>query len=192
MCAYLGKMQRSGLGYFKHKVLHGIVGGIASKALYNDFISGCLGAIVGEVAIGYLANITNMNLVEVDKVKSNLSSKVIQTQLCVLVAALLSRSQVQASFQSANFAIENNAIPCILLALSAIGMCLEAEQVYNVFYDEGWEAEVTYLAKQGIIYYTCGAIGFTKLAYKIGKGILPYKTVRVPNLVRGKGIKVQG
>jgi hypothetical protein len=135
MASVIGQRYRTNkLNFVNQKLYHGISGGIIGglvamvehKPIKSGVISGALGAIIGET-------MAELNPFEIGDIQGNLTT----AKMVAGTIAMMFKQDVNIAIKTGDITIENNHFPCIMAALTALGITHTVKDVIDVYEEEG-------------------------------------------------------
>jgi hypothetical protein len=198
---HIGSAYHDGvLDYITHKVLHAVLGAATGAILNEDTLRGALSGAVGAVTAEVVADMLKQNAQEMtdqiltkaeqkgrllspeefkDAYNEELKKKADLARLAAGAMAFGIGEDIHTATATATNAVENNFLPA---ALIVAGVAWTAYDAYIAYRDEGPEAALMVLARDGIITVAGGVVG--KGVVKIGKIAYPSAKVAWAALVK--------
>lgn len=145
----IGQMYKnSDLGFLSHKFMHAVNGGITggihnlilNKPMIDGALSGAIGATVGELA----GELNPLNIEDID-------TRLFTSKIIAGTVGLLLKQDVDLCVRTATNTIENNLLPYLLAALTAIEITHVVKDALDALEENGVEAAIDTLILHGVI-----------------------------------------
>jgi uncharacterized membrane protein len=142
-------MYRKGdLSFLEHKFTHAVSGSVTgavnnlilNKPIIEGALTAATGAVIGELA----AELNPLNIQDID-------TQLFTSKIIAGTVALLLKQDVSLAIKTATNTLENNWWPCIMAALTALGLTHTLKDALDAYEENGLDAAIDVLVLHGIV-----------------------------------------